>query len=62
LRVTAQAAWTERAPQPLTAITARFTPRRAESRRYFAHTMLIIAYTMLKTDFLYRELGGAYLE
>lgn len=27
-----------------------------------AHTMLIIAYNMLKTGCTYRELGGTYLE
>jgi len=27
-----------------------------------AHSMLVIAYTMLKTDRSYHELGGTYLE
>src|SRR5262249_24620111 len=48
----------------LSAQFRRIAARRGMKRAVMAvaHSMLVIAYTMLKSDQTYKELGGAYLE
>jgi transposase len=65
-RALCQAAWavTRKKDCYLSAQFRRLSARRGVKRAVMAvaHAMLIIAYTMLKTGLLYRELGGTYLE
>jgi transposase len=65
-RTLCQAAWavTRKKDCYLSAQFRRLAARRGMKRAVMAvaHTMLIIAYTMLKTGRSYHELGGEYLE
>ena len=65
-RTLCQAAWavTRKKDCYLSAQFRRLAARRGMKRAVMAvaHTMLIIAYTMLKTGRSYHELGGNYLE
>lgn len=65
-RALCQAAWavTRKKDCYLSAQFRRLAAHRGTKRAVMAvaHTMLIIAYTMLKTGRSYRELGGNYLE
>jgi transposase len=65
-RTLCQAAWavTRKRDCYLSAQFRRLAARRGIKRAVMAvaHTMLIIAYTMLKTGRSYHELGGSYLE
>jgi len=65
-RTLCQAAWavTRKKDCYLSAQFRRLAARRGIKRAVMAvaHTMLIIAYTMLKTGRTYHELGGGYLE
>jgi transposase len=65
-RALCQAAWavTRKKDCYLSAQFRRLSARRGVKRAVMAvaHTLLVIAYTMLKTGRLYFELGGTYLE
>ena len=65
-RTLCQAAWgvSRKKDCYLSAQFRRIAARRGMKRAVMAvaHSMLVIAYTMLKTDRAYQELGGTYLE
>jgi transposase len=65
-RTLCQASWavTRKKDCYLSAQFRRIAARRGMKRAVMAvaHSMLVIAYTMLKTDRTYNELGGTYLE
>jgi transposase len=65
-RALCQAAWavTRKKDCYLSSQFQRLAARRGMKRAVMAvaHSMLVIVYTMLKTDRAYQELGGTYLE
>jgi transposase len=65
-RTLCQAAWAVSRKKDcyLSAQFRRIAARRGMKRAIIAvaHTILVLAYTMLKTDRVYQELGAAYLE